>query len=549
MGDCFIRLHVDRKLVETFGIVALVREGQASERKENTSHHTFSFTYSADSTVHDAISSIKLEILNGQHPQNPRRSVSIEELLDQKLVLLWNCSQYPTTNVSDDWRHSRKNETLYTHGLFPSCQLYMSGTDLTEPPSLTSSSAYDDIQYNTNERAKIQSQGRVVLLSYDDPSSSKGSDQLPSQVLQSVTRRFDDDSPLVSVGEAKLLQLQNKEELKRKRLKRFQNLESRIRKLEQQQNQSSTSNQVRKMLIKSRATGKDTLREDDRIYFHCIIQDGDDVETKEDYRFYSRLDTFGRVLKSFDTKNYASEVLVKVSLTKFPHLLSVKDGESEVPYVRLPVLMQLHEAVNAGILDPKLDQIIIRGYNPSTEEATEIFDLKNFQTSDTVPDILSSIKQVTTQSHADSPSPESTTRENLGFQDQDLYNLIRSKLPKKASASIEKVRQMKMKSNAQGDSKRVKMEDRLFIELIETRDKTVASETKYLFLSKTDRLDRLLRDWTTLVPEEVDLLALFLPKEKDNSAHVFEKLELTVSVNNQASITNFARIVSRLAKG
>ena len=101
------------------------------------------------------------------------------------------------------------------------------------------------------------------------------------------------------------------------------------------------------MLIKSRATGRESLKMQDRIYFECLVDDG---VLRKDYRFFSPQDTFAKIASSFTTKARNTEILVKQSGMR-------------TTYRRLPVVMRLYEAISQGFLTDQVDTMIIRCFD------------------------------------------------------------------------------------------------------------------------------------------------------------------------------------------
>jgi hypothetical protein len=112
----------------------------------------------------------------------------------------------------------------------------------------------------------------------------------------------------------------------------------------------------------------------------------------------------------------------------------------------------------------------------------------------------------------------------------------------KKKATAIKVRQMKIKSKARGDTRRVKMPDRFFLELITVVDKGKAGaenscnvvSVEPVFLAKSDTIDRLLRDCKPAA----------LPSTCSSHGWSWELLLPLTTINEGDSLNCFRQIAS-----
>jgi hypothetical protein len=501
MGDCRLKIKISLKLLST-------------SVEEPGGWLVFTKVWSSDTTI--------CEVCD-EHLDDA--VVSINNLLRRRegfsAAHLWDCTSYPPRDVTD-WplkifsqTQGSHSKTLFAAGWYPSGSLQVLPAD--ESPQLASRSQYDDVQYNVQQGENsivLHKKGKLTALTPTPTENVK-----PSELLRSVTSRFDRDDEKHRDLDAKAAQLrcENLQLAKSKQKARNQRLEIRIRNLENagKQKNRSVSSQVRNMLIKSRATGAESLKMQDRVYFYSILVDdaNEMCEPKEEYRYYSPQDTIGKICSQFTLPGKVSELLIWRSAES-------KDEARGDPYRRLPSPMRIYEAIGANYLTG-INKILIRFYRAGIDEATPSIDNIapiEIQDDKTKGSLIGSIPDINTTvtSHADVTAASQTKSSCVGQIDERLTLSIQAldekSIKRKSSVTAQKVLQMKMKSKARGDSKRVKIEDRFFLELV------IATETESnyrceilpVFVALTDNLERIVRDfvdhpggckgWEILVP-------------------------------------------------
>ena len=481
-------------------------------------------TFSSDSTVAEVLDAMV------------RPAVILQSSSDFQL---WNTTYNPPVNVTNYMTEftehtGPKSLTLHAAGLFPSGSWMVLPKGMT--PSEATTADYEDYQYNLAQSQPGSSSGNATVALVDG-SGTANARPLPSQVMESVKHRFDEDDDLEAknhqtkeiilarkVNAAKRLQLE---------AERSRRLDERIRKLADTSSDKNknVSKQVRKMLIKSRATGREDLKMQDRIYFECLVlEDGDDSSSsRQDFRYFSPQDTFAKVAASFECSSSSkenNEVLVRLPDNKSSEIAT----STTYVYKRFPVVMRVYEAIAQGLLTSDVDTLVIRFY--SEEEGP-------------TPSIETRIQEDTSifvneMNESSGPKNGSPTAGSLDFQDantsfsddrislavqlHDEASQKKGKATKKKSAAAEKVRTMQMKAKAKGDAKRIrKMEDRFYLEVLilsKTEDKATSNT---LFFHKKDTIDRVLQvldiaggDWKVLVPiksEDEDRASFRIVKE------------------------------------
>jgi len=359
-------------------------------------------SFSSDTTVREVCEDadckgVLLTLLESQNKTDDKK--------EEEWVCLWDCTSHPPRDITD-WptvkykeSHGMHSKTLYDAGWFPSGTLR--ACKKSEGPPMASLAAHDDVQYKLPTTAAkaaaaeasntdtVQLTGAVQL---KETGTATKVPPLPSQVLDSVTKRFDKDKESMTEQEQHALRRQNKQSKRQKEQDRCKKLEARIRKLEETSASSNkkkkgkpVTEQVRRMLIKSRATGAKSLKQQDRVYFHVVVlvepaedamddnaeDDGSKNNTTEEFRYFSIQDTIARgILSTFrnkqPSKEWESEVLVRRPVT---------DGSSEegaiMVYRRLPNTMRVYEAIAQNFLEQGVNKIIVRWYNPARgDEAT-----------------------------------------------------------------------------------------------------------------------------------------------------------------------------------
>jgi hypothetical protein len=425
------------------------------------------------------------------------------------------------------------SKTLFDAGWFPSgsIQIVREGQD----PRSTSVGHYEDSQYNLpsesstqSEKGQVSRQTRVQLVSNTSGKSAASTSTLlpaPSEVLHAVTKRFDRETEAAADQAAIQIRRQNKQDNAAKQADRFLKLEQRISELQDSSNSKNkkVSDQVRRMLIKSRATGRSDLKMQDRVYLHCMVDK--DGSVKEDYRYFSLQDAIGRVLSAFAVPGLESELLIRTNARP-------ATADEAPTFRRVPILIRLYEAIANQYLKDT-DTVVIRLYNPAQEDATiksveeEVAgqqDSMEAETTSNTEATVVSTKNITVSPETPSESTaclETVINERLTEAIQAMDDaMLDPKKKKKTSASALKVKQMQMKSRAAGDVKRIKMEQRFFVELVTVVDDGATSSqctanSAPVFVGQMDCFERLVQDcskspskatweWELLVPSCLD---------------------------------------------
>jgi hypothetical protein len=411
-------------------------------------------------------------------------------------------------------------------------------------PKTASAGHYDDSQYNLPSESikpatqQQQQQARVQLIpiNVSTPNSTTAAANTmlqglpaPSQVLHAVTKRFadgdDDEAATAAADRAAAVQIrrQNQQMVAARQTERFLKLEQRIHLLQEKSSggkNKKVSDQVRRMLIKSRATGRSDLKMQDRVFLHGMIDQGE-ATMREDYRYFSLQDTVGRVLSTFASTETGkdAELLIRW-LSKAD--ASVMNENATPAYRRLPTLMRLYEAISHQYL-ADIDTVVIRLYNSAQEEATP--SVVDGEDEDIQP-VMMDTETTDTATQNDAAKEKSPTKSMDDAEEVTngrLTDAIRTmdegkdpKKKKKSSTAAAKVRQMQMKSRATGDAKQVKMEDRFFLELVTVTDDAASDQCTAtaapVFVSHKNNFERLVRDsgkapttsqswqWEILVP-------------------------------------------------
>jgi len=156
------------------------------------------------------------------------------------------------------------------------------------------------------------------------------------------------------------------------------------------------SEQVLRMLMKSRATGNKNLKQQDRLYFQCFVLLDDDNDCDDDktnamskeYRYFSPQDTFAKIANSFQNQHgYLSEVLCRKPAENYCDVddkdvnnkkKNIGDRTSILTHRRFPVCTRIYEAITQGYLSEKnnnkIDILIIRWYKDRDNATPSIIE-------------------------------------------------------------------------------------------------------------------------------------------------------------------------------
>jgi len=371
-------------------------------------------------------------------------------------------------------------------------------------------------EYNRTKRLGVDDSARMVQLTVPGNIESFGDGYRPkvSEMMAAVANRDvgnDAASANKKTEESSIAELRIKKKTIDKRKKeacRTARLDEAIRRIDdsnakkskKSKTNANVSAQVKKMLIKSRAVGTQSLREDDRIYLETLFVDdtGADEEgnTRDSggsvsYCFFSRVAKVGHVASASAASPVGGDATVEVLV----RITSTDDVDNTEEYRRLPNLMALHEAEEQGYLH-QFDRVVVRKYSlcmcdddgsGPTKSVLDVNDEEVGSSSDrqqegTVGSKTSTgVDQMTIEGDCKCIHvPESCTEDDDTAPSASADLCIRmsqaievagassskdgaSKKKKKSSTS-EKVRQMLIKGKAKGDKKGVKECDRFYLE-------------------------------------------------------------------------------------
>ena len=265
MGDCQIRIIVAKSLFDSLpnDLTAYENDSHSSFRvTSNQKSVSFVRMYSADTTVRELVD------------DNPLLTKLYFDDTISSEFSLWDCTLNPPRDITS-WPvqdfpdlQGVKSKTLHAADLFPS------GTWMAIPKGMKPStfSDYDsnadvDVQYNTSmgDYGDDQSMDTGRKVEFNDSSlrtsGATSNALLPSQVMESVSNRF-----AAEEREEERRRLENAANTNSRRgnlrrrgqteIERAAKLEQRIARLEDQsknKKQKKVSDQVLRMLVKSRA--------------------------------------------------------------------------------------------------------------------------------------------------------------------------------------------------------------------------------------------------------------------------------------------------------
>jgi hypothetical protein len=527
MGDCRIRIQISKNC----------DVGRLDDNNIDSLIPVSAKLWSADTTIYEVFELTTIKPSVGAAVG--ASSTTLLSLVRSGSVSVWDCTTFPSQNITEICRNLDlcRIKTLFALGWFPSGSLQFLPIDSVGPLS-ASPDLYDDFQYNHKgivfeKRSSSSAVNQVQLVQVEG--AARASDpcvvadrMLPSHVLHQVTERFNDDENEQEALAFKIRQ-DNHKRKKEAEFLRNSKLDEQIRKLESTKHQP-VSDQVRKMLIKSRATGRVNIQPQDRVYLHCLLLDDDEgldpsITGNESYRYFSIQDTVGHAIdalivhpKSFTSPkanpSQRKEMLVKVT----------RDGSNE--YRRLPYALRFYEAIAQSLLVKDVNTIIIRS-SAHDDTTTEVdHDVDSASTLDTTDTNVRDSLVIATNDFNDGAGNESmlkiTTTLFPFVSDltcSHLRDTLQTILPfpdksyaKRSALAKEKVRQMQMKSKARGDVKRIKLpEQRFFLQfvtVVENHDNNVESNSHLqiigddpIFLSRLDPLHRLVRDFSPGIPK------------------------------------------------
>ena len=344
---------------------------------------------------------------------------------------LYDCTTYPPKEITSLVHKytspvGPNSITLQKLDWFPSAKLIICQADDTEAiQSILNSDIHllDEFEYNSKnttasmEKAKSKGKksvsvvkltgelGKAVATSTSLNSSvqslSSINQPLPSQILKVVERRFDNPNEIDNVHQTTIISNNNNkasssssskyrsEHARRKLLDlQLEKLDERMKNKKSNKNKK-VSDQVKNMLIKSRAEGNKRLRQEDRFYLEVILwdessggsccssstsssgkqkndhQDDGQSVVSSTHMFFSKVATIGKVVA------VKSGCIAKSRDKGAELLILTTEGEHSV-YRRLPPTMPLHEAASKGYIG-NFGRVIIRLFKGETDSITSSY--------------------------------------------------------------------------------------------------------------------------------------------------------------------------------
>ena len=206
------------------------------------------------------------------------------------------CLQLAQADSSDggDWV-----KTLHTLEMHPSCNIYISMSAEGAPDVGKGWTGMSEIAEMNEER------GRTVEGGYEGWVGEKGERPKVKDIMKAVEGRFEGEDALEGgggkgvggVGDAE--EKQKREERLRERV---DNVRAGMKEGLGKGKKKALKGKVYEMLVKQRAKGKESVRQEDRVYKCVIVVGGAEGEEKGrgEYRFYSGVSTtYGRVGEEF----------------------------------------------------------------------------------------------------------------------------------------------------------------------------------------------------------------------------------------------------------
>ena len=626
MGDCRLHVQYAGSLAAELSVpVSLSDETSShscSKSDNDSSTCWFVSSPSADTTLRQYADSVlsdlqhRLHRLHGRSESNTTTGnsrVPVPPSFESgtpSSLLLYDMTLHPPRNatptiLSCSALTGPNSRTLNQMGWFPSARLVICyerdigsrGNDTDAAQCITDivgEGAGDEEtgEYNRTKRLAVNDHARMVKLTGTDDDESAGDGYRPkvSEMMAAVTNRDVGDGvvPVIDEDSAAAERARKAAEKRKKEARRTARLDEAIRRIDEGTEKSSSkrsktnaniSAQVKKMLVKSRAVGKKSLREEDRFYVEIFFVDdtvpdrtgavgeakGQDIvgESSSSYQFFSRLAKVGSVASNSIASSVGSdaassaEVLVKTT--------KAKDNATE--YRRLPNLMALHEAEEQGYLQ-QFDRVVVRKYRLCSTDADDdgsgptksvlVVGEEEVGCSAGSSDQHEAATLGTSDDKKGSSDDDHTTNKHKGTAAActgndtadlstaatlSLYQKISQALDdttstkggnvkkKKKSSTSEKVRQMLIKGKAKGDKKVVKEHDRYYLEaILISEDGVTGSITAnkppapYFFNRMSSIEDSILRV-LGISSNDSDSVQLYVRESRDGQGDTFGRLE------------------------
>ena len=535
MGDCRLQVRYVGSLVAELG-------GDGDDDVREPASCWYASSPSADSSVRQVTDHILTDLegrrrrgrSNGTCAANNTPPLSFGSgASDHHSLLLYDMTLHPPRNVTPIvLSHSAltgpKSKTLQELGWFPSARLAVCyERDIRVDKNDTSAAVQRRIvdivgegggdeetgEYNRTRKLGVDDSARMVQLTAPGNIESFGDGYRPkvSDMIAAVANRDVGNGAASANNQTEERTKKKTIDKRKKEARRTARLDEAIRRIDdsnakkskKSKTNANVSAQVKKMLIKSRAVGTQSLREDDRIYLETLFVDdtctGADEEGNStgsggsaSYCFFSRYAKVGHIASASAASPVGGDATVEVLV----RITSTDAVDNTEEYRRLPNLMALHEAEEQGYLH-QFDRVVVRKYtlcsidhdgSGPTKSVLDVDDEEVTSSSSdrqqeravgsktSTGDDQMTIEDDGTCSHvAESCTENEDTAPSAAA---DLFLRISQAIEvagassskggtstkKKKSSTSEKVRQMLIKGKAKGDKKGVKECDRFYLE-------------------------------------------------------------------------------------
>ncbi len=535
MGDCRLQVRYVGSLVAELG-------GDGDDDVREPASCWYASSPSADSTVRMVTDNIMTDLKrrcrrgrsNGTCAANNTPPLSFGSgASDYHSLLLYDMTLHPPRNVTPIvLSHSAltgpKSKTLQELGWFPSARLAVCyERDIRVDKNDTSAAVQRRIvdivgegggdeetgEYNRTRKLGVDDSARMVQLTAPGNIESFGDGYRPkvSEMMMAAVANRDVGNGAASANNQTEERTKKKTIDKRKKeARRTARLDEAIRRIDdsnakkskKSKTNANVSAQVKKMLIKSRAVGTQSLREDDRIYLETLFVDdtgadeegnSTDIGGSASYCFFSRYAKVGHIPSASAASPVGGDATVEVLV----RITSTDAVDNTEEYRRLPNLMALHEAEEQGYLH-QFDRVVVRKYtlcsidhddgggptksvldvddeevtsSSSDRQQERVVGSKTSTGDDqmTIEDDGTDIHVAESCTENDDTAPSAAADLFIRMsQAIEVAGASSSKggtsTKKKKSSASEKVRQMLIKGKAKGDKKGVKECDRFYLE-------------------------------------------------------------------------------------
>ena len=518
--------------------------------KKQTSEATLQLA--ADSPLVEVINQIRSSLLsNINYEFNPSSSNSTKANGDCIPLKIYDVSLYPAKDITEKVctytsETGENTITLQSMGWFPSAKVMIVNSNDEESLNAVLNSNInkdEDFQYNLpsmNDQEHAASTGGVQIKL--DGIEQKSQQLLPSQIFEAVSNRYQDDAEMKD-STSHLSHIKMKRQTKISEENRRRKLDERIKKIDEKTKKSKVSEQVKNMLIKSRASGDKKVRVEDRFYLEAILFDDSDgqvvIEDRMDepqYIFCGKTQTVSKIV-SITTAglNLNSDLTVEV-------LIETVNGS----YKRIPFTTHIYEAERKKCLSP-FDRVVIRIYNANNERNyPSIFDEHESMDTEVSTPLVEN----------DSTSTKAISKAALVGVDQDLLHQIktstakaiqiyrkRNKMKDKKNIS-EKVDFLLMKGKSKGD-KKIPITKRIYLEMISINAASMEAEVALIYASKDDEIFSTIMKHFTSSNDETQKPLMYYVKSLESTEQSFHQISKDEEQNPWINLIGAANISNK----